>query len=172
MLISKIIEDKLSRVEAHDTIKSIKKLIEEEIEEINISYSNFENSTTDPDIAYLDSKANRIYLILKFLREQKEKIKKADEDINEIYENYLNILIRQASLYKNYLKNYFQFNVNLFEEWAKEEKSKFDDKYLKYDVILMNFRDLVNSVELDINYSYDEKFVLWVVKNNFEKYLK
>ena len=172
ILISKIIENKLSREEAHDTIKGIKKLIEEEIEEINISYSNFENSTTDPDIAYLDSKANRIYLILKFLREQKEKIKKADEDINEIYENYLNILIRQASFYKNYLKNYLQFNVNLFEEWAKEEKSNYEDKYLKYDVILRNFRDLVNSVELDINYSYDEKFVLWVVKNNFEKYLK
>ena len=172
MLISKIIEDKLSRDEAHNVIKNIKKLIEEEIKELNISYSNFEKSIIEPDIAFLDSKANRIYLILKFLREQKDKIKKADEDINETYENYLNILMRQASLYKNYLENYLQFNVNLFEEWAKEVKSKYKDKYLEYGVLLENFLDLLKSVELDINYSYDEKFILWAVKNSFANYLK
>ena len=125
-----------------------------------------------PDFAYLDSKVNRIYLILKFLRKQKDKIKKADEDIYEKYENYLSILISQASLYKNYLQKYFQFNVNLFDEWAKEVQSKYNSKYLEYGVLLNNFRDLLTSIKMDINYSYDEKFILWAVKNNFENYLK
>ena len=80
--------------------------------------------------------------------------------------------MRQASLYKNYPENYLQFNANLFEEWAKEVKSKYKDKYLEYGVLLENFRDLLKSVELDINYSYDEKFILWAVKNSFANYLK
>ena len=170
--ISKIIEDKLSRDKAHDIIKNIKELIQNERKEIANSYDNFENSIKMPDFAYLDSKVNRIYLILKFLRKQKDKIKKADEDIYEKYENYLSILISQASLYKNYLQKYFQFNVNLFDEWAKEVQSKYNPKYLEYGVLLNNFRDLLTSIKMDINYSYDEKFILWAVKNNFENYLK
>jgi hypothetical protein len=170
--ISKIIEDKLSRDKAHDIIKNIKELIQNERKEIANSYDNFENSIKMPDFAYLDSKVNRIYLILKFLRKQKDKIKKADEDIYEKYENYLSILISQASLYKNYLQKYFQFNVNLFDEWAKEVQSKYKPKYLEYGVLLNNFRDLLTSIKMDINYSYDEKFILWAVKNNFENYLK
>jgi hypothetical protein len=170
--ISKIIEDKLSRDSAYDIIKNIKELIQKEKNEIDNSYSNFENSILEPDFAYLDSKVNRVYLILKFIRKQKDKIKKAEEDINEIYETYLSILITQASLYKKYLQKYFQFNVNLFDEWAEENQSKYDSKYLKYGVLLKNFRDLLTSVKMDINYSYDEKFILWAMKNNFENYLK
>jgi hypothetical protein len=170
--ISKIIEDKLSRDSAYDIIKNIKELIQKEKNEIDNSYSNFENSILEPDFAYLDSKVNRVYLILKFIRKQKDKIKKAEEDINEIYETYLSILITQASLYKKYLQKYFQFNVNLFDEWEKENHSKYDSKYLKYGVLLKNFRDLLTSVKMDINYSYDEKFILWAMKNNFENYLK
>ena len=170
--ISKIIEDKLSRDEAHDIINNIKILIQKERKEIEQSYSNFENSKIEPDFAYLDSKVNRVYLILKFLRKQKEKIKKADEDINETYENYLSVLITQANLYKNYLQKYLQFNVNLFDEWKKDVLSKYDPKFLEYCVLLQNFRDLLTSVKMDINYSFDEKFVLWTVKNNFAKYLK
>ena len=96
--ISKIIEDKLSREKAHDIIRNIKKLIENERKEIDNSYTNFEKSIIMPDFPYLDSKVNRVYLILKFLGKQKDKIKKADEDINETLENYLSFLITQASL--------------------------------------------------------------------------
>ena len=174
--ISKIIEGKLSRDEANDIINNIKILIQKEKNEIDQSYSNFEDSKIEPEFEYLDSKINRIYLILKFLRNQKDKIKKADEDINETYENYLNILITQTSLYKNYLQKYSQFNANLFEEWAKEVKSKYNPKYLEYGVLLQNIRDLLTSVKIDIKYSYfysyDENFVLWAVKNSFESYLK
>lgn len=170
--ISKIIEDKLSRDKAYNIIANIKELIQKERKEIDNSYSNFENSIKEPEFAYLDSKLNRVYLILKFLRKQKDKIKKADEDINEEYENYLSILITQASLYKKYLQKYFQFNVNLFDEWVKEVQSKYKPKYLEYGVLLNNFRDLLTSVKMDINYSYDEKFILWAVNNNYENYLK
>ena len=35
-----------------------------------------------------------------------------------------------------------------------------------------NFYDLLISVKIDIDYSYDEKFDLWTIKNNFSDYLK
>ena len=38
------------------------------------------------------------------------------------------------------------------------------------DILLNDFKELLTSVKLDINYSYDEKFVLWMVKNNFSVY--
>ena len=35
-----------------------------------------------------------------------------------------------------------------------------------------NFCDLLTSVKLDIDYSYDEKFSLWTIKNDLSGYLK
>ena len=45
-------------------------------------------------------------------------------------------------------------------------------KYLKYDVLCKNFEDVLTCVRIDINYCYDEKFVLWTIINGYSNYLK
>lgn len=91
-------------------------------------------------------------------------------NIYEQYEKNLNILITEANQYRYFLKQSLSINVNLFDEWAIDAKSRYNDKYLKMDILLNDFEELLTSVKLDINYSYDEKFVLWTVKNNFSVY--
>ena len=172
--ISKIIEHKKSRDEAEKIIQEIKELIANETKIVKELYSNFEKLTIDKSNELINSKTNRIYLILNFLKNQREKIDNSRKKLYEEYEKDLNILIMEASKYKSYLREYLSNNVNLFDEWVKEasKENKYKEKYLNFNVLYDNFRDLITSVEIVIDYSYDEKFVLWIIKNNFSQYLK
>ena len=170
--ISQIIDNKLARDEGYKIIQDIKKLIDFETKEVETFYSNFRGSNLQIKFESLNSKTNRIYLILQFLKKQSETINNARKNIYEQYEKNLNILITEANQYRYFLKQSLSINVNLFDEWAIDAKSRYNDKYLKMDILLNDFKELLTSVKLDINYSYDEKFVLWTVKNNFSDYLK
>ena len=135
-----------------------------------MNYSKFQKLNID-----IDSKENRIYLLLNFLQKQKEKIDNARENICRDYENYLNILIEQTNEYKDYLRDFVSEGVNLFDEWAKLVAKNYKGKrkkFLQLDVLMNNFCDLLTSVKLDIDYSYDEKFSLWTIKNDLSGYLK
>lgn len=137
---------------------------------MKLPYSKFQKLNID-----IDSKENRIYLLLNFLQKQKEKIDNARENICRDYENYLNILIEQTNEYKDYLRDFVSEGVNLFDEWAKHVAKNYKGKrkkFLQLDVLMNNFCDLLTSVKLDIDYSYDEKFSLWTIKNDLSGYLK
>ena len=45
-------------------------------------------------------------------------------------------------------------------------------KDVNYNELVENIRVLIPFVHLGINYSFDEKFVLWAIKNDFGEYLK
>ena len=168
--ISDIINDNLKREEAENIIKLIGELIDTETKELKMPYSKFRKLNID-----IDSKTNRIYLIINFLQNQKEKIDNARKSIYREYENYLNILIRQTNEYKDYLRDFTSNDVNLFEKWAEVVSKKYKGKkkkFLQLDVLMNNFYDLLTSVKIDFDYSYDEKFYLWTIKNNFSDYLK
>jgi len=62
-------------------------------------------------------------------------------------------------------------NINFIDDWIKTNP-KYKKKYLVSDVIINNLRELLSSIKLDINYSYDERFILWSIKNGFSNYLK
>ena len=172
--ITKIINDKLKREDAGNIIKAIKDLIDFETNEVSRLRSYLVKLNIDSGKELMDSKTNRILLILRFLKEQKIKIDNARKNIHEKYTKYLNILIIEAKQYKNYLGDYLTENSNLFEEWVKivSKEKRYEEKYLNFDVLLDNFLDLLNSIQIDIDYCYDEKFILWTIQNKFSKYLK
>ena len=178
--ISKIIKDELPRDEAGNIIQQIKDLINFEKEAFKKLESDFGLLEIEQSKELLTSKSNRIHLILNFLKNQREKIDNARKNIYQQHEKNLDILIMEASTYNNYLRKYLSNNDNLFEEWTKKitetskdkTKMKYDEKYMKLNVLINNFRDLLSSVQIDIDYSYDEKFVLWTIKNGFSNYFK
>lgn len=43
---------------------------------------------------------------------------------------------------------------------------------VSYKELLENISNLIPSVQLDICFSFDEKFVFWAINNDFDKYLK
>ena len=173
---SKIINDELSRGESHKIIQDLKELIEIENEDAKRIYLDSKKLIANTNNEELvQKKINRLNIILNFLGNQREKIKNARKNIYEEYENYLNVLVNKAKEYNIYLKKYYSFNKsNYFDEWIKTESAQkaFEKKYLNLPQIMANFKDLLESVKLDIDYSFDEKFVLWAIKNNFSKYMK
>ena len=104
--ISDIINDNLKIEEAENIIKSIEELIDIEAKELKLSYSQFSELNID-----IDTKTNRIYLILDFLQKQKDKIENARKNIYKEYENNLDILIGQINEYKDYLKDFISDDV-------------------------------------------------------------
>ena len=170
--ISKIINDELRREESYNIIKDLKDLIEIEVKEAKKSYLDSENLTIEAKNELINKKTNRLNLILDFLITQRLKINNARKNIYIEYEKYLNILINEAKQYNTYLKRYLSNESEYFDEWTKSVEKIYNKKYLKQDILLENFKDLLQSVKLDVDYSFDEKFFFWCIKNNFSKYLK
>ena len=174
VLISKILENELKREENQRIIENIKELIEYEVREAKKIFIESEKISIEQKIKLINSKYNRINLILNFLIDQKEKINNARKNIYEEKEKYLNNLINQTNIYNNFHRIYLSNDsfTNLFDEWSKTAKEKYDEKYINLDTILNNLKDLLESVHFDYDYSNDEKFVLWTIQNDFSKYLK
>ena len=38
--------------------------------------------------------------------------------------------------------------------------------------LINNFKELISTVNLNVNYTFDEKFAFWMIKNKFIRYLK
>jgi len=174
--ILKIIENELSRDESHKIILDLKELIENEVKEAKKLYLESKMSIANTyNEELVQKKINRLNIILKFLCNQREKINNARKNIYEEYDIYLNVLVNKAKEYNIYLKKYYSSNQsNYFDEWTKTEtvKKEYNKKYLNLPQLLINFKDLLESVKLDVDYSFDEKFVLWAINNGFSKYLK
>ena len=113
----------------------------------------------------------RLSKILIFLKKQKEKIIHIYESLYEENEKFYNEIIDKVQTLKNIVnKKYTIKNELLFDKWIKSGP-KINNKFCKIEILRQNFIDLIKTIELDVNYSYDEKFTLWLVKNNFDNYL-
>ncbi len=172
--ISKALDSEMNRTDAEVIIEKMREEIEKEIN-ISIKFILLIDQT-DGDFNSikneLDSKINRLYLIMSFIKQQTKKFNERQKYLYQKYQQNAITLIDSYKLFENTLKQKnSEVSENLFIKWL-ETKPKFGDEYLKENVLINNFKELISSIKLDIKYSYDEKFVLWAVKNNFSYYLK
>ena len=169
-----ILKNKIQKDEALEIIKSIFLKIQEEAKNAKNFIINIENS--DRDVEELKKKVvsnlNRIYLILKFVEEQNIEFSNHQKQIYNEFENLSKEILQKSECLENRLESYaFIEKENLFDKWI-ETKPKFDEKYLDKSYMGDNIKDLISSVRLDLNHTFDELFILWVIKNNFSQYLK
>ena len=171
-----ILKKDIKLLEALQTIKSIISKINEEAENAQRFIINIGNTDKNAEklkkevISYL----NRIYLILKFVEEQNVDFSNFQTQIYKEFENSSNEILKQSECLKNLLESVsFVEKENLLEKWLKSELNpKINKKGIDYTTMKKNIEDLITSVRMDLKYTYDEKFILWMVKNEFSKYLK
>lgn len=171
--LSEIIRDEINRNDALKKIELIKKVI---IKETDVANDYFGNIKIDKDFNITEkaitSKINKIKLILKFVNDQVIKFMDTQDLLYKKYENSANKIIEKAQSVQDIIKaKYSVEHLNLIDNWIKT-KPTYDVKYLNRETILSNLKELISCVKLDIKYSFDEKFVLWAVKNKFSKYMK
>ena len=154
-----------------NNIKLMKQCINSDICYRNDIVEKIEKLNPEKANDYLCLKIFRLSKILVFLRKQKEKIIKVYKSLYEENEKYYNEIIEKTQTLINIVNSKYNVkNELLFEKW-KESGPKIKNKYCKIEILRQNFIDLMKTIELDINYSYDEKFTLWLIKNNFSNYL-
>ena len=171
-----ILKKDINLSEALQTIKSIISKINEEAENAQRFIINIGNTDKNAEklkkevISYL----NRIYLILKFVEEQNVDFSNFQTQIYKEFENSSNEILKQSECLKNLLESVsFVEKENLLEKWLKSELNpKINKKDIDYTTMKKNIEDLITSVRMDLKYTYEEKFILWMVKNEFSKYLK
>lgn len=118
------------------------------------------------------SKINRIQIIIRFIKEQIDKFFKLQQNIYQEFENTCHEIIKLSEQIQEIVKKQFQMvNINFIDDWIKTNPN-YKKEYLVSDIIINNLRELLSSIKLDINYSYDERFILWSIKNGFSNYLK
>ena len=157
--------------EITNSIELMKQCINSDICYRNDIVEKIEKLNPEKANDYLCLKIFRLSKILVFLRKQKEKIIKVYQSLYEENEKYYNEIIDKTQILINIVNSKYNVkNELLFEKW-KESGPKIKNKYCKIEVLRQNFIDLMKTIELDINYSYDEKFTLWLIKNNFSNYL-
>lgn len=175
---SKIMKNEINSQDAIDIINTLKKKIEEQVDDAQkyltkIRKGDFSDISINKTYEIIDSKVNRIQLIKKFLHDQSEKFCRRQQEIYQDYENSANDVITMSEQIKNKIKerSLSENKCDLIESWLKTNPF-YQKKYLKRAVILDNINSLITNVKLDINYSFDDRFVLWAVKNKFSIYLK
>ena len=120
---------------------------------------------------YLNIKIYRLKKILNLLQGIKKKIIEKHKSLYKEYENDLNIITDKIKeLFDLVNSKYNIMNECLFQQWL-ETHPKINHKYCKIEILRNNCLDLIKNIDLNINYSYDEKFLLWVIKNNFSQYI-
>ena len=171
-----ILKKDIKLTEAIQTIKSIISKINEEAEKAQRFIINIGNTDRDAENLKKEviSHLNRIYLILKFVEEQNIEFSNFQKQIYEEFENSSNAILKQSECLKNLLESAaFVEKENLLEKWFKSKLNpRIKKEDLTYTNMKNNIQDLIISVRMDLKYTYEDKFVLWMVKNGFSKYLK
>lgn len=118
------------------------------------------------------SKYDKLYLVLNLFHRLNEIFRRVHEEIFKEYEISLNNLISKTNEFNRILEHNFSFkHISLFKEWENSQHN-FSKNEIKLDVLKLYFSKLIKTIQLDLNYIYDEKFVLWCFQNNFSKYFK
>ena len=169
-----IFENEIDRKKAFEIINSITQIIEDEVSNAEGYINSLDNSTIDykQTEKTIKSKINRIYLIIKFLDKQNKKFTNYQLQIYNEYEKSANQILKKSETLKDILQTRtFIEQENLLDKWFKTKPS-FKEEFLNESSMRNNFIDLINFVDMNINYTFDEKFSLWMIQNNFSQYLR
>ena len=172
--ITKILNNELEISKALEKINTIIKTVEIETEGALESFFKFSSFNTEVDSfeEILDSKINRVCIIAKFLEDQSKKFSERQKEIYNEFDMSAKSIIKKSETLRDLIEAFtFGDEENLFDKWL-ETKPEFDENFLNASWMRNDTLDLIRSVELNVSYTFDEKFVLWVSKNKFSKYLK
>ena len=171
-LLSKVLNNEITKVEALNIIDSIKKLVNDEVEDGKLLFEKVLEKIDNINISrIIDSKINRMKLIAYFMKKQSDKFYNYQQALYKEYKDSCNKIIKRAELIKETIKYITQEKEDILEKW-KKISPPFNERYLKFDVITDDLKALISSMKIDINYSFNEKFVLWAIKDNYLDYLK
>ena len=115
---------------------------------------------------------SKLIFILKFMEKQQQIFKDEQNKIFEEYKQTLDDVLAKTKEINELVKKYYTFkNQSLIELWIKSNPPV-PIKYCEINNLKKILKELVTSVKLDMNYSFDEKFVYWSLKNGFGDYFK
>ena len=170
--ISMILENKIEKSKAVEMIKSIIQTVEDETKGAMKCFFKLAFSDSDSFIELLNSKIKRVCIIAKFLEEQSKKFSEHQKKIYDEFTNSAKMIIKKSETLRVLIQDIVsEEKENLFDKWI-ETGPEFDEEYLNVNWLKNYIKDLIHSVKLDISYNFEEKFFLWMVKNNFSHYLK
>lgn len=169
-----IITDKINRNEAIKQVDEIKELILYTVNNANKIIYSLTDSLNDIKVLYENtcSEVNKLIIILKFLEKQGQRFKDEQKRIFEEYKQTLEEILKKTEEAKELVKNNYTFkNQFLIDMWIKSNPP-IPPKYCEINNLKKILKEFISSVKLDIDYSFDEKFVYWGLKNGFAAYFK
>ena len=175
-LLSEILNDKMSRNDSENVINELKKTVQKEVQDSRNLIFNIENLGEELDYISVKkaifSKINRMNLIKDFFRKQTEKFSGLQQSFYQEYENNAKLILDKSEEIKKIIQEKYSLeNDNLFDKWIEGESS-YKKEYLTKPTLINNFKELIPTVNLNVNYNFDEKFVFWMIKNKFIQNLK
>ena len=175
-LLSEILNDKMSRNDSENVINELKKTVQKEVQDSRNLIFNIENLGEELDYIKVKkaiiSKINRMHLIKDFFRKQTEKFSELQRSLYQDYENNAKLILEKSEEIKKIKQEKYSLeNENLFDKWIESEPS-YKKENLNQPTLINNFKELIPTVNLNVNYNFDEKFVFWMIKNKFIQYLK
>ncbi len=91
--------------------------------------------------------------------------------------DYLNVCNKIVENLKDEIQknNTLESGFNIFKEWKNEQINKgnsYIDEIKQLNVIINELIGNNKEFEIDSEFIFEEKFSLWIIKNNLEEYLK
>jgi hypothetical protein len=173
-IFSDIITDKININDAKIKFDEIKEIIFSTVNNANKNIYSLTKSLNDMNLLYENTclEESKLIFILKFMEKQQKIFKDEQNRIFEEYKQTLDDVISKTIEINELVKKYYTFkNQSLIEMW-KESNPPFSLEYCEINNLKKILKELVTSVKLDLNYSFDEKFVYWSIKNGFSDYFK
>ena len=175
-LLSEILNGKMNMNYSENIINELKKTVRKEVQDSRSLIFNIENLGEELDYISVKkaifSKINRMNLIKDFFRKQTEKFSGLQQSFYQEYENNAKLILDKSEEIKKIIQEKYSLeNDNLFDKWIEGESS-YKKEYLTKPTLINNFKELIPTVNLNVNYNFDEKFVFWMIKNKFIQYLK
>ena len=167
-------EFEIENKDAFEIINSINSTIKSEVQNAKEWIKDLTKIKLDQANAerMVYSKINRIHIIIEFIERLSNQFSNYQSKIYKQYENSAIKIMERAKLIKNLIEmKTFVQKEDLIQKWIDTEPN-FEKQYLNEETIINNIKDLIDYVKLDINYSYDEKFVFWAIQNKYSKYLR
>ena len=161
---------------SENIINELKKTVRKEVQDSRSLIFNIENLGEELDYINVKkaifSKINRMNLIKDFFRKQTEKFSGLQQSFYQEYENNAKLILDKSEEIKKIIQEKYSLeNDNLFDKWIEGESS-YKKEYLTKPTLINNFKELIPTVNLNVNYNFDEKFVFWMIKNKFIQNLK
>lgn len=169
-----IFKNQIERKKAKEIINSITQTVKEEVFKAERYIDNIDNSAIDykQTEKTLMSKIKRIYLCVKFLDNQGKAFTNYQLQIYNEYESSANQILKKSETLKDILQSKtFIEQENLLDKWFKTKPS-FEKAFLNETNMRNNFIDLISYVDMNISYTFDEKFSLWMIQNKYSHYLR